>query len=145
MSLGRPEIPIDWDKVDALLEAECRGTEVAAAIGVHHDTFYNRITAEKGMLFSEYAAKLRAKGNSSLRAKQVDVALSGNTTMLIWLGKNRLEQKENPNAEENPNDAQMTLLGETIKMLHANNQKIKELEEKLAKYEPVTHQENAST
>ena len=32
--------------------------------------------------------------DASLRRKQVQVALSGNPTMLIWLGKNRLDQKD---------------------------------------------------
>lgn len=32
--------------------------------------------------------------NSKLRSKQVELALAGNTTLLIWLGKQRLGQSE---------------------------------------------------
>ena len=46
------------------------------------------------MNFSSYLAEKRAHGNSLLRAKQYEIAMSGDKTMLVWLGKNRLEQSD---------------------------------------------------
>ena len=35
-----------------------------------------------------------------LRRKQIEVAMSGNHTMLIWLGKNMLGQSDTPMQDE---------------------------------------------
>ena len=94
---------IDWKKVDDLLLAGCHGTEIAAYIGIHPDTLYLRCKSEQGMVFSAYSQEKKAKGESILRAHQyakaVGLTTKGDNTLLIWLGKNRLKQREN---EENP-------------------------------------------
>ena len=54
---GRIPIPIDWKKVDEWLEAGCKGTEVAAMLGVSDDTLYGRCFKEKETIFSTYSAK----------------------------------------------------------------------------------------
>ena len=46
--------------------------------------------------FSDILAKGREDLKISLRRAQLKVALGGNATMLIWLGKNILGQQENP-------------------------------------------------
>lgn len=95
----RPKIPIDWNMVDKYLEAGCTGTEIASVIGCHYQTFYDRCELEKGMGFTEYSKLKRAVGDAILRAKQYAYAMTGkngNLGMLIWLGKNRLGQKDDP-------------------------------------------------
>ena len=92
--MSHPGIPIDWETVDRLLEAGCDGTQVAAHIGVHPETLYDRIKQEKGSCFSEYKATKRANGDSLLLAKQFKVAMEGDKTMLVWLGKQRLAQTD---------------------------------------------------
>ena len=87
-------IPIDWEHVDKLLEAGCDGTEIAGNLGCHEDTLYGRCVEEKKLAFSAYKASKRASGDSKLRTAQLDKALSGDTTMQIWLGKNRLSQTD---------------------------------------------------
>lgn len=87
--------PLDWIKIDEMLQMHCTGTETAAAIGVCPDTLYDRTLQEKGILFSEYSLKMKEKGNTYLRAAQRDKAIkSKDSTMLIWLGKHWLKQKE---------------------------------------------------
>jgi hypothetical protein len=97
---NRPSIPINWDLVDNYLVAGCPGTEIAGIIGCHPETLYDRCVQEKGICFSEYSAKKRSKGDGLLRAKQFSEALKGDRGMLIWLGKNRLGQKDNPQTQE---------------------------------------------
>ena len=46
--------------------------------------------------FSVFLTKSRSGLKRRLRAVQLDVALKGNPTMLIWLGKNLLGQTDNP-------------------------------------------------
>ena len=46
--------------------------------------------------FSDQIAKGRSETKQALRRAQIALALKGNATMLIWLGKNMLGQQENP-------------------------------------------------
>lgn len=92
---GPPQKIIDWEKVDQLLIAGCKGTEIAAHLGIHSDTLYLRCDKEKGVSFSTYLQEKRAVGNTLLRAAQFDEAVrKRDRGMLVWLGKNRLEQSD---------------------------------------------------
>ena len=98
---GRPEKTIDWKIVDEHLEAGCPGMEVAAIIGVNEYTLYRRCETEKQINFSQYAQEKRAKGKASLRKVQHSLALEGDKTLLIWLGKAVLEQREITDSNQN--------------------------------------------
>jgi hypothetical protein len=91
---GRPVTPINWNRVDKLLQAGCKGTEIADAIGISNDTLYDRCLKEKGLSYTDYSVKMRSKGENLIREAQFDKALEGDNTMLIWLGKNRLSQSD---------------------------------------------------
>jgi hypothetical protein len=95
---SRPQKEIDWLKVDALLEAGCMGTEIAPHFDIHPDTLYLRTELEKGMTFTAYSTLKKNKGESILRFTQFQKAIGatdkGDNTLLIWLGKVRLEQRE---------------------------------------------------
>lgn len=91
---GPKFIPIPWDLVDQYLEYGCTGAEIAPKLGIHHDTLYSATKRIKGMYWSEYSARMKQKGNISLRQKQYEIAMEGDRGMLIWLGKNRLDQKD---------------------------------------------------
>lgn len=99
---GRPNIPIDWTKVDGFLEDGWLGTEIAAYFSMHPDTFYTRVMNEKSVGFTEYRQQKLSKGDGSLRSAQMKKALKGDNSMLIWLGKNRLGQKDSPSEIELP-------------------------------------------
>jgi len=91
---GRTLKKIPWAKVDKWLEAGCLGTEVAARIGIHKETLYRRCQKEKGISFSDYIQQKKAAGNSILREEQFKAAMKGDRGMLIWLGKQRLDQRD---------------------------------------------------
>lgn len=95
---GRPSKPIDWEKCDELLIAGCTGAEVASYFGMHQQTFYNRVIEKHNMSFTEYSYEKKHTGESILRAHQYAKALGltkdGDNTLLIWLGKQRLNQRE---------------------------------------------------
>lgn len=100
--MARPKANIDWKKVDQLLYSGCMTTEIAAFFGLSTDTFYIRCKKDLGVDFSSYSQEKKAVGESLLRKKQFDIAMEGDRTMLIWLGKQRLGQKEN--RDENTSD-----------------------------------------
>lgn len=82
-----------------MLEAGCDGTEVASSIGIHEDTLYNACESDHKMGFSAYKAAKRATGDQLLKSKQFEVAMSGDRTMLVWLGKQRLGQVDKKNVD----------------------------------------------
>ena len=91
-AMPRKKINIDWKKVDKMLQAGCTGTEVAASLGIHDHTLYKRCETDNKISFSDYSAAKRASGDRLLKMKQMDLAMQGDKTMLIWLGKQRLGQ-----------------------------------------------------
>ena len=96
---GRPKISIDWHKVDRMLEAGCMATGIAATLGIAESSLRKRCEIDKKLRFSEYRQQKAAKGNDLLRMKQFESAMSGNITMQIWLGKQRLDQSEKSKTE----------------------------------------------
>jgi len=91
---GRPFPVIDWGAVDRLLAIQCTLREVAAFIDVSEDTVERAVQREHGMGFRDYSAQKGARGLVSLRRKQFEIALAGDKTMLIWLGKQHLGQAD---------------------------------------------------
>lgn len=102
MAGGRPEANIDWAVVDELLEAGCSGAEIAAAIGVSAHTLYDRCQTDNEMMFSEYSQRKKEKGDSILKKVQFEAAVKDkDKAMMIWLGKQRLGQKDKVESEIN--------------------------------------------
>ena len=86
---------IDWDFVGEYLMAGCSGVEVAAQLGIHENTLYQRCKSDLGIEFVAYKQEKQASGESLLRKVQFDAAIKDkDRAMLIWLGKQRLGQKE---------------------------------------------------
>lgn len=110
---GRPKVSIDWNQVNSLLEAGCLTTEIAAYFNIHRDTLYDRCLKDNDCDFPTYSTKKKERGESLLRVSQYKNAMSGNTTMQIWLGKQRLGQKENKEAETL--DAKLDRIEQAIK------------------------------
>ena len=98
--MGRPLADIDWVKVDDLLVAGCSGADIAGYIGINPNTLYERCMTDHGITFSVYSQQKYAKGESLLKVKQYEKALRGDNMMLVWLGKNRLKQRDKPIEDE---------------------------------------------
>ena len=92
---GRKKIVINWARVNSALEAGANGVQVAAMLGMHPDTLYNKCKALYNMDFSAYMLTKREAGNEKLLKAQYELAIQENDrAMLIWLGKQRLNQSE---------------------------------------------------
>lgn len=120
---GRPIKPIDWNKVDEMLESCCTGTEIAAYFAMHHQTFYDRVLMEKGICFTAYSQQKQSKTLQRLRNKQLEVAENGNPSLLIWLGKQYLDQRDQPKEETKKQEIEAAVisLGESIKKYVSDN------------------------
>lgn len=91
--VGRPKKELDTDMIEKLASIFCTNEEISTIVGCHPDTLADN--------FSEYLKKGRDKGKMSLRRMQWEKAQTGNTTMLIWLGKQMLGQKDKIETSEN--------------------------------------------
>ena len=91
---GRPKADIDWAVVGKLLEAGCAGTDIASQLGIGVDTLERRCRTDNKVTFSAFSQQKRMSGDNLLRAAQYKAAMEGNTTMLVWLGKQRLGQSD---------------------------------------------------
>jgi len=102
--MARPLKNIDWDQVDKMCAIHCTGEEQAAVLGVDYDTLNTACKREQGVGFSDYFKQKASNGKMSLRRKQYTAAMDGNTTMLVWLGKNWLGQTDQiePEAQDLP-------------------------------------------
>jgi hypothetical protein len=94
MTGGRPRIEIDWADFDRLCEVQCTLAEIAANFGVSEDTIERAVKREHRVSFADYFAQKRKSGFVSLRRKQFELAMVGNATMLIFLGKQLLGQAD---------------------------------------------------
>lgn len=82
-----------WDQLEAL--AVWGSAEFCAQkLGMSADSLDRRLKERYGHGFAEYKHKIQEPLRINLMKKQYDVAMSGNTAMLIWLGKQYLKQKD---------------------------------------------------
>jgi hypothetical protein len=121
---GRPPVSINYEILSGLCRIACTGTECANVLRMHYDTLdralkrdyqealanilamYPGIDAvdalqympfDRANGFAEFREKYAAEGRAALRREQYAMATKagkGQTTMLIWLGKNELAQSD---------------------------------------------------
>jgi len=92
--MARPKANIDWQKVDNYLKAQCDGVGIAGILGISPDTLYRACMEENKIGFADYSAIKKGEGKELLRARQFQVAMEGDKTMLVWLGKQYLLQQD---------------------------------------------------
>jgi hypothetical protein len=84
----------DWKIFDALCFAQATLEEIALYYAVSSRTIERAVQRAKKTTFVRYYGQKRVGGNVSLRRKQMELAMKGNVTMLIWLGKQYLGQTD---------------------------------------------------
>lgn len=94
------------ETIEKLAVYGCTDEEIASFLETSVDTLTNSTNRES---FAEAKKRGFNKGKASLRRKQFEVAMKGNCSMLIWLGKQYLEQKEVATAD-NDGEAFMNAL-----------------------------------
>ena len=84
---------LDRDLIFKLATLHCTYKEIASVVGTSETTLEKRYSGiiEKGI----------AEGKKSLRRAQMEKALQGDVRMLIWMGKQYLDQKDSPEDNEN--------------------------------------------
>ena len=104
-TMGRPRKEINESEFAKLCGLQCTLVEIADFFDCSEDTIQNWVKENYAddngnpMTFSAIYKRLSAGGKRSLRRYQFDLAKT-NATMAIWLGKQWLNQTDNPQAEE---------------------------------------------
>ena len=92
---GRPKHVVDYPTLDSLCEIMCTGEECASILNIDYDTLDKALKRDGNGGFTDYYKKMSSNGKASLRRVQYNKAIDGNTTMLVWLGKQHLGQLDN--------------------------------------------------
>jgi hypothetical protein len=104
----KPLHQLDYKKLDAMCAIHCTGEECAAILGISYDTLNRALKRDGNKGFADYFKQKGASGKMSLRRKQYDHAMGGNSTMLIWLGKQWLGQSDKVEDSTNSKDTSLT-------------------------------------
>jgi hypothetical protein len=99
---GRP--PIEWTKkqwkqFDGWCKVGAALQDIADGMGHKFETIEAIVARKHGMEFSEYRDAKRAGTRCLLAEQQLKVAMKGDRTMLIWLGKQWLGQTDRNEVE----------------------------------------------
>jgi hypothetical protein len=88
IEVGKEKKIIDPKEVEKLASIGMKNSEIAEYLDIDDSTL--------GYNFKQELIKGRHNLKVSLRKAQISLALSGNATMLVWLGKNILGQSDSP-------------------------------------------------
>ena len=94
---GRPLFELsdsDFEKLVSMIRIQCTQEEVCGVFGVTDKTLNEALRRRDEPGFSELFKRHQDEGKASLRRSQWKVAQDGNPTMLIWLGKQMLGQRD---------------------------------------------------
>lgn len=113
--MARPRKQIDPDQVRELAAIQCSHAEMAAVLKCSPDTLQRR--------FAAVINEGRQAAFASLKRKQFEMAMGGNITMLIWLGKQYLGQRDKSElSTEHSGSIGVNIKEEELVKLRAQNQ-----------------------
>jgi hypothetical protein len=108
--MGRPRKEIDFVQFEKLCGLQCTEPEICAFFGINTDTLCTRCKEQYGMTFKDVYAEKSQSGRIAIRRAQMQAALAGDKTMLVWLGKNMLGQRDSPIELTGPNKGPLVIL-----------------------------------
>ena len=95
--MGRPAFVLTDDQfktIEGMARIQCTQDEICDIYGVTDKTLNLALKKHSGCSFSDLIKKNASHGKASLRRNQWKAAEKGNPTMLVWLGKQHLGQKD---------------------------------------------------
>jgi hypothetical protein len=107
--MARPRKDFDIDQLRNLVRIQCTAEECAGVMGLSEDTIDRRLKEEGYDGFADFYKKHSDEGKASLRRAQWKAAQDGNPTMLVWLGKQMLGQRDrHDHTHANPDGSAIT-------------------------------------
>lgn len=94
---GRPKLPeMDWVGLEKMISVQNTEEDIAYILGMSVDTLCNRIKEKYGITFSELYQQKKRVGKDVLRKTMWNAMIKGSVPMMIWLSKNWLGMRDNP-------------------------------------------------
>ncbi len=94
--MGRPLSEVDWTEAGRLASYHCTQQEIADFFEVSINTLERACIRDLGTTFGEFFAQKKGQLKPRLRKIQWTLALQGNASMAIFLGKQHLNQVDTP-------------------------------------------------
>jgi hypothetical protein len=107
MAGGRPRIEINWTIVANAAKVQCTQDEIAKILGISLNKLKSACKQEHGTTLGAYLERFAEEGRMSLRHMQWKQAQKGNPSMLIFLGKQYLGQRDKPESEKDRLEAEI--------------------------------------
>lgn len=92
----KPQL-FDIELIERIASRMASQREIAACLGVSEGLLRQRIESDPAV--AEAIERGKALGCATIRTRQIDLAMAGNPTMLIWVGKQYLEQRDQTKTE----------------------------------------------
>ena len=105
---GRPRKEISIAELEKLVALQATAGECASWCNVSEDTIDLRVKEAGYAGFTDFFKRHRGAGQVSLRRKQFETAMTGNPTMLVWLGKDWLDQSDKVVSDNISSDGSMS-------------------------------------
>jgi excisionase family DNA binding protein len=105
---GPDKLQVDPAKLLSLARINCTYEEMAAVLDMSIRTFETRLAEDPEL--RALIKRGRSEGKASLRRVEWKSALAGDRTMMIWLGKNELGQRDSPIELTGPNKGPLVIL-----------------------------------
>ena len=109
---SKPMSEKEFKQLIELIKIQCTRDEVCEVLGMSDTTLTRRIAERKIEGVTNFEAlykKHQGEGKASLRREQWKAAQSGNPTMLVWLGKQVLGQKDRQEVDNTSSDGSMSM------------------------------------
>lgn len=112
--VGRPPKEFDQKNFESLCQIQCTEEEICQFFSCSEKTLNKWCREKYGANFSQVFREKRGVGKISLRRAQYQAALNGNASLLIWLGKQYLGQRENTGTDEKNEIEDLTPVSEML-------------------------------
>lgn len=86
--MKKHRVKMDWSKLDAILQYNAQLKDASEILGCSEDTIERRIREKYDCTYAEYRDKKLGKVRIKLVQKAIDMAMMGNTAMMIFCLKN---------------------------------------------------------
>lgn len=92
--MPRPKIEIDLDQLEKLCAMQCTVIEICGWFDITKNTLFARVLEHYEQEWGEFYEEKKGRGKVALRRRQFEAAMAGSVPMLIWLGKQWLNQMD---------------------------------------------------
>jgi hypothetical protein len=95
--MGRPKIPDpDWKELERMLQVHNNGEDCAYMLQMSYASLSRKVQEHYGITFDELIKRNQQVGKTTLRKAMMNAVIKGNVSMMIWLSKNWLGMRDNP-------------------------------------------------